>query len=122
MITDTPFNSRSKKEAVMKKVLGALLFIGMTGVFVSQTPTPKSVYSGLNLNLGNLSRLSRAKTRSISPENFTGEKGKGGMATEGTGANASRDLGQGWKVSPSVVIKSKTTFTIAEITGPGSIS
>jgi len=24
--------------------------------------------------------LSKAKTRSISPENFTGEKGKGGMA------------------------------------------
>ena len=46
-----------------------------------------------------------AKTRSISPENFTGEKGKGGMATEGTGASAARDLGQGWKVSPSVRIK-----------------
>src|SRR5678815_3124494 len=106
----------------MKKVLGALLFIGITGVFISQTSAPKSVYSGLNLNLGNLSRLSRAKTRSISPENFTGEKGKGGMATEGTGANAARELGQSWKVSPSVVIKSKTTLTIAEITGPGSIS
>ena len=43
-------------------------------------------FNGLGLHLGNLSRLSRAKTRSISPENFTGEKGKGGMATEGTGA------------------------------------
>jgi len=43
------------------------------------------------------------------------------MATDGTGAKASRDLGQGWKVSPSVRIKSKTTFTVAEITGPGSI-
>lgn len=43
------------------------------------------------------------------------------MATEGTGSNASRDLGQGWKVSPSVRIKSKTTFTVAEIDGPGSI-
>ena len=43
-------------------------------------------FDGLGMGLGNLSRLSRAKTRSISPENFTGEKGKGGMATEGTGA------------------------------------
>jgi hypothetical protein len=43
--------------------------------------------------------------RSVSPENFTGEKGKGGMATEGTGARAARELGQGWKVSPSVRIK-----------------
>jgi len=31
-------------------------------------------FSGLNMNMGNLSRLSDAKTRSISPENFTGEK------------------------------------------------
>lgn len=78
-------------------------------------------FNGLDVNLGNLYRLSDAKTRSISPENFKGEKGKGGMATTGTGAGASRDLGQTWKVSPSVVIKSKTTFTIAEIDGPGAI-
>src|SRR4029078_12604245 len=58
---------------------------------------------------------------SISPENLKGEKGKGGMATSGTGANAARELGQGWKISPSVIIKSKTTFTIAEIEGSGSI-
>ena len=37
-------------------------------------------FNGLDMNMGNLSRLSDAKTRSISPENFTGEKGKGGMA------------------------------------------
>lgn len=74
----------------MKKVLSVLLFVGMTGVFICQTPAPKSAHNGLNLSLGNLSRLSRAKTRSISPENFTGEKGKGGMATAGTGANAAR--------------------------------
>ena len=43
------------------------------------------------------------------------------MATEGTGAKAARDLGQGWKISPSVRIKPKTTFTMAEITGPGAI-
>ena len=60
-----------------------------------------SSYNGLNLSMGNLSRLSHAKTRSISAENVTGEKGKGGIATEGTGAKAARDLGQTWKVSPS---------------------
>jgi hypothetical protein len=71
--------------------------------------------------MGDLSRLSKAKTRSISPENFTGAKGEGGKATEGTGARAARDLGPGWKISPSVKIKPKTTFTLAEITGPGAI-
>ncbi|MCI0696900.1 DUF2961 domain-containing protein [candidate division KSB1 bacterium] len=73
------------------------------------------------MNLGNLSRLSKAKTRSISPENFTGEKGKGGMATTGTGEKAARDLGQGWKISPSIRIKSKETFMLADIQGSGAI-
>jgi hypothetical protein len=72
-------------------------------------------------SLDNLYRLSDAQTRSICPENFTGEKGKAAMATEGTGKNAARGLGQGWKVSPSVRIKAKTTFTLAEIEGPGAI-
>src|SRR5213595_91676 len=49
--------------------------------------------AGLGLNLGTLYRVSNAKSRSISPENFTGEKGKAGMAKEGTGKNASRELG-----------------------------
>lgn len=80
-----------------------------------------AAYNGLGLGLGNLSRLSHARTRSISAENLTGEKGKGGMAVEGTGANAARDLGQGWKISPSVIIKGETTFTMAEIKGPGAI-
>ena len=43
------------------------------------------------------------------------------MATEGTGAKAARDLGQGWKVSPSVRIKPKTTFTMADVAGQGAI-
>jgi hypothetical protein len=81
----------------------------------------QGTYDGLGLGLGNLSRLSPAKTRSISPENFTGEKGQGGMATEGTGARAARELGQGWKVSPSVRIKPKTTFTLADVAGQGAI-
>ncbi len=78
-------------------------------------------FNGLGLNLGNLSRLSKAKTRSISPENFTGEKGKGGMSTDGPAANAARDLGQGWKISPYVIIQPGDTFTLADIEGAGAI-
>ena len=74
---------------------------------------------GLDLNMGNLYRVSKAESRSISPENFTGEKGKAGMATEGTGQRAARELGKTWKISPSVRIKAKTTFTLGEIKGPG---
>ena len=77
--------------------------------------------NGLNMGLGSIYRLSNAKTRSISAENFTGEKGKAGMATEGTGSVVSRELGQGWKVSPSIAIKANETVTLAEIEGPGVI-
>jgi Protein of unknown function (DUF2961) len=80
-----------------------------------------SSFNGLGIHLGNLSHLSNAETRSISPENFTGEKGKGGMATEGTGAKHSIGLGQGWKISPSVIIKAGETFTLADISGSGAI-
>ncbi len=78
-------------------------------------------FNGLGMHMGNLSRLSKASTRSISPENFTGEPGKGGMATEGTGAKCARDLGQGWKISPSVNIKAGETFELADILGSGAI-
>src|SRR5438874_2374441 len=79
-------------------------------------------YFGLGYGLGGIARLSRAKTRSISAENPTGEKGRGGMATEGTGAQAARGLpGQGWKVSPSIQIPPASTATLAEIAGPGAI-
>jgi hypothetical protein len=78
-------------------------------------------FSGLGVNLGNLSRLSHARSRSISPENFTGEKGMGGMSTDGPAANAARGLGQGWKVSPYVIIPPGETFTLADIEGSGAI-
>jgi hypothetical protein len=81
----------------------------------------KSGFNGLEMGLGNLARLSYAQTRSVSPENFTGEKGKGGMATEGTGARAASELGQGWKVSPSVRIRPGQTFLMADIEGCGAI-
>ena len=68
--------------------------------------------------------LKDAETRSISPENFTGEKGKGGMATleEGTAAKAARELGQGWKVNPYIHIEPGQTFTLGEIQGSGVIN
>jgi hypothetical protein len=78
-------------------------------------------FNGLGLHLGNLSRLSNAQSRSISPENFNGAKGMGGMATEGTGKNCAKDLGQGWKVSPSVKVAPGETFEMANIEGPGAI-
>lgn len=109
----------------MKRILTYLLISYIAVLNVSS----QSAFNGLDMNLGNLYRMSNAQTRSISPENFTGEKGKGGMASledkdKTNTANASwaaRDLGQGWKVNPYVRIKPGETLTIAEIEGSGAI-
>ncbi len=101
----------------MKKLLTFLILALSINLYA------QSNFNGLNTNLSNLFMTSEALTRSISPENFTGEKGKGGMAKLGEGAasHEARELGQGWKVSPYINIDPGQTFTLAEIDGSGSI-
>lgn len=79
--------------------------------------------NGLQMNMGNLSRLSNGKTRSICAENRTGEKGKGGMCEleDGVAKHAARELGRGWKVNPYIIILSNETEVIADIEGMGAI-
>ncbi len=78
-------------------------------------------FNGLGMHPGNLSLLSDAQTRSISPENKDGSVGGGGRATVGTGARCARDLGVGWKISPSIEIPAGETLTLADISGMGAI-
>jgi len=78
-------------------------------------------YNGLGSTLATLSRLSPARTRSISAENPSGGKGMGAMAETGTGAGCARDLGKGWKINPCIRIRAGTITTIADIEGPGAI-
>ncbi len=83
--------------------------------------------AGLNMGLGTLPLMSSARTRSISAENPTGEKGKGGMAVpdpeseEWSVSSPARALGQGWKVRPYVWLKSGETTTLMDIGGSGVI-
>ena len=79
------------------------------------------MYNGLGLSLGKLPLLSDAESRSICPENPDGSPGGGGRATEGTGKIHARDLGVGWKVSPSIDIRGGDTAVLAEIAGSGAI-
>ena len=83
--------------------------------------SPDSPFNGLVSGLGDLPRLSAAESRSISAENPDGARGRGGAALEGTGARYARDLGQGWKVSPSIHIPPQATVTLADIQGAGAI-
>jgi hypothetical protein len=79
-------------------------------------------FNGLS-GMADLFRLSEAKTRSICPENFTGEGGGGARCPleQGIARNAARDLGTGWKVNPYIKIGPGSTFEIARIDGPGCI-
>ena len=79
----------------------------------------------LGLGLGGLPLLSRARTRSVSPENPSGEKGRGGMAAPDPAtlpfSEAASELGQGWKVSPFYKVKPGETLTLMDVEGPGLI-
>ena len=71
--------------------------------------------------LSYLSRKHDIKTFSISPENFTGEKGGGGRSVDGRAKDCARELGVGWKISPNVLLKPGDLFTMANVQGMGAI-
>ena len=78
--------------------------------------------------LAGLPYLDGTETRSVSAENLTGEKGKGGMAipdpTEAkpaASARAADSLGQGWKVKPFLRVNAGETVTLMDVDGPGII-
>lgn len=62
-------------------------------------------------------------SRSVSPENLTGEPGQGGTTPWelGSAREAARDLGTGWKVNPYIVVQPGETFTMCDIKGMGKI-
>ncbi len=82
-------------------------------------------FERLGLGLGGLPLLHNARTRSVCPENPTGQKGRGGMAAPDPEkypfSPAASDLGQGWKVSPFHKVKSGETRTLMDAEGPGVI-
>ena len=65
--------------------------------------------------MSKLYELNAAKTFSVCAENPQGLKGEGGKATEGTGKDSARDLGQGWKISPYFWVKAGETLTVMDI-------
>lgn len=74
--------------------------------------------------LDRLFELNTETLVSISPENLTGEKGKGGATPleKGNARNAARDLGTGWKVNPYMKIPAGETLTLAEVRDQGVIT
>lgn len=83
-----------------------------------------------DLNLSNLcQKRDGVESRSISAENPNGEPGKGAICNpdwtksqEELGVSwAARELGQGWKVRPCLIIQPGETVTLMDQEGPGVI-
>lgn len=71
--------------------------------------------------LSDISLARHGKGRSVCAENPTGAMGQGGRAEVGTGSQAARDLGVGWKVSPSIELPPGTEVDLARLQGPGVV-
>lgn len=76
-------------------------------------------------SLWDIAQIRAGKTRSISAENPTGEKGKGAQAAPGDDAwctEAASELGRGWKVRPCVrKLAPGQEVVLADIEGPGVV-
>ena len=128
-------------------LFSVVLLLGFAGHAADQRPSPltpirsngavagpthdgisRDAFTGLQPGLGSLPLLGRGRTRSISAENPTGEKARGGMAIPqpsepkpAASARAADDLGQGWKVRPFIRVNARETAVLMDVTGPGII-
>jgi hypothetical protein len=106
---------------VMRCFAGMIAATGLMSCAVApaENVSPPSV-PGVN----SLFLLSNAQSRSISPENLTGEKGMGGRTPleQGSAKAAAANLGLGWKVNPYINIAAGETFVMGEAAGPGVIN
>ena len=125
-----PHTLQAAPSGASRLAIAAALMLAAMPLLPLAAQNASAPFDGIAVNMSNLHRLSEAQTRSISPENFTGERGGGakadpaadkGRRNVANAADSARDLGTGWKVNPFVIIKPRETFTLAEINGPGAI-
>lgn len=72
--------------------------------------------------LNTLYMTSNAETRSISPENLSGEKGQGARIKPEDGTAKRAASKYGWKTNPYVFVQPGETKVLAEAEGPGFIN
>ena len=114
---------------IVASLIIALTLLAMPGVtMLKAQQSAGDSFIGLQPGLGSLPLLGRGRTRSISAENPTGEKGKGGMAIPNpsepkpvASARAADDLGQGWKVRPFIRVNAGQTAVMMDVAGSGII-
>lgn len=102
------------------------IFIATILFLCSNVYAQKQSFCSQGYHQGNLFMLSNAQSRSISPENYTGGKGKGSMTElkDGSAGHQARELGRGWKVNPYLYVEPGETLVMGEtdITQSGVIN
>ena len=72
------------------------------------------------MNMNELWKTKDIESRSVTPENPDGSRG-GGARAKSSPALPCSELGDGWKVCPSVQIQPGEVYRVAELDGPGAI-
>jgi hypothetical protein len=89
----------------MKRLLCLLLLV----CFITSSFSQQK-FNGIDVNMGNIFRLSDAKSHSIIPENFTGEKGKGVNGYHGHRCRPCKGPGANLEAKPKRCNKSQNNF------------
>ena len=111
--------ARALAHASVRSFVCMSLVVGSASVLAQSGDFP-GMSTLANLSPGSESRM-------VSPENPTGEKGKGAMASPDPSnpnlpfSGPAARLGQGWKVNPFIRIAPHATVTIMDVAGPGTI-
>jgi hypothetical protein len=103
-------------------LLKSKIFFGPVIMILSFVSCNHSNEQTITTGLQNLYLTSNADSRSISPENLTGEKGKGGMISPKEGNAKKASIKHGWKTNPYIFIMPGETTVLAEAEGPGIIN
>ena len=117
---------RPNRRDAIRSLIGAAGLTMLRSGNADAAPAGTDTYV-LATGLNSLPLLEGWETRSVSPENPTGEKGKGARAIPRSGdpelpfADRAVGLGQGWKVNPFIKPKAGETVTIMDVDGPGII-
>jgi hypothetical protein len=108
--------------------LPRVLAIAVCGFYLTVTAMGQSDNSTTSGGAASLAILTpNIDSRMVSPENPTGEKGKGATRSPDPKdpdlafSAAASDLGKGWKVRPFIKVPAHSTATMMDVAGPGTI-
>lgn len=104
----------------MKRI--ALNFLGLLTITALMISCESSENDPVIPGLHNLYLTSNAQSRSISPENLSGDKGQGGRIAPEDGNAKDASTKHGWKTNPYIFVQPGETAVLAEAEGPGIIN